>query len=258
MEFITHSSWQYGRNRSILQIYKSNRRAIMTLATSEVVGIAVPTVNGLKKIADATITGKSVKPKYFKVSKDDIPLDPTIEDLTGIWYQADITAYIPVDDNTVHFITDVPPEEASDYGRVVGLYFEDRTLFAISKPKYPFSPALKQRLITEFQYTNATNIMDFSYIPLIELDQYLTILDVSATLGNQILELRKELELLKLARERLFMNDREFRSRIEKLEADVYQLQQNQLALAGSIYNLASIVKKNTEELQRLITGLKL
>ncbi len=222
------------------------------------VGKSILTIKSSYALADASSTGKSIKPKYYKVSNQDLSLDPTLTDISGVWKQADISGYFQVNDNTVEFLVDIPPEQAADYGKTFGLYLEDGTLFMIAKPPYPFPPQLRQTFKIQLIYQQANNLIDFQYIPFYETEQDLAIFDVAMTLGERLQTIRSEIELLKLARERLFANDREFRNRIEKLEADVYQLQKNQIALAASFYNLAAIVQKNTEEIQKIITGLKL
>ncbi|WP_457640476.1 hypothetical protein, partial [Persephonella sp.] len=189
------------------------------------VGQSILTVKGSYALADASSTGKSIKPKFYKVSNQDIALDPTLTDLSGVWKQADISGYFPVNDNTVEFLVDIPPEEASSYGKTFGLYLEDGTLFMIAKPPYPFPPALRQTFKIQLVYNNANNLIDFQYIPFYETEQDLAIFDVSMTFGERLQVVRDEIEKLKLARETLFKNDNEFRQRIEVLEEQVYYLQ---------------------------------
>ncbi len=222
------------------------------------VGQSILTLKGSYALADASSTGKSIRPKFYKVSGNDIALDPTLTDLTGVWKQADISGYFPINDNTVEFLVDIPPEQATSYGKTFGLYLEDGTLFMIAKPPYPFPPQLRQTFKIQLVYNNVNNLVDFQYLPFYETEQDLSIFDVSMTLGNRILTLRQEIEDLKLAKQTLFKNDREFRQRIEQLEEQVYYLQKNQIALATSFYNLAAIVQKNTDEIQKIINGLKL
>ena len=222
------------------------------------VGQSILTVKGSYALADASSTGKSIRPKYYKVSNQDITLDPTLTDISGVWKTADISGYFPINDNTVEFLVDIPPEQATSYGKTFGLYLEDGTLFMIAKPPYPFPPQLRQTFKIQLVYNNVNNLVDFKYLPFYETEQDLAILDVAVTFGERLQVVRQELELLKLARERLFMNDREFRQRIEALEEQVYYLQKNQIALAASFYNLAAIVQRNTEEIQRIINGLKI
>ena len=229
------------------------------------VGQSMLTLKGSYALADASSTGKSIRPKFYKVSNQDIPLDPTLTDLTGVWKQADISGYFPIDENTVEFLVDISPEEASSYGKTFGLYLEDGTLFMIAKPPYPFPPALRQTFKIQLVYNNVNNLVDFQYLPFYETEQDLAIFDVSMTFFERLQIIRQEIEDLKLAKDRLFANDKEQRAyeealtkRIEKLEADVNDLQQNQIALAASFYSLALITQRNTEEIQRILNGLKI
>jgi len=133
------------------------------------VGQSILTVKGSYALADASQTGKSIKPKFYKVSNQDITLDPTLTDISGVWKQADISGYFPVNDNTVEFLVDIPPEEATSYGRTFGLYLEDGTLFMIAKPPYPFPPALRQTFKIQLVYNNANNLIDFRHYRLYSL-----------------------------------------------------------------------------------------
>ncbi|ACO04511.1 MAG TPA: hypothetical protein DEP48_03125 [Persephonella sp.] len=161
------------------------------------VGQSILTVKGSYALADASQTGKSIKPKFYKVSNQDITLDPTLTDISGVWKQADISGYFPVNDNTVEFLVDIPPEEATSYGRTFGLYLEDGTLFMIAKPPYPFPPALRQTFKIQLVYNNANNLIDFQYVPFYETEQDLSILSVSVSLGKLLQQHRNEIEMLK-------------------------------------------------------------
>jgi len=161
------------------------------------VGKSILTIKGSYALADASSTGKSIKPKYYKVSNQDLPLDPTLTDISGVWKQADISGYFPVNDNTVEFLVDIPPEQAADYGKTFGLYLEDGTLFMIAKPPYPFPPALRQTFKIQLVYNNANNLIDFQYIPFYETEQDLAILAVSTYLGEILQTHRQEIEKLK-------------------------------------------------------------
>ncbi len=161
------------------------------------VGQSILTVKGSYALADASSTGKSIKPKFYKVSNQDIPLDPTLTDLTGVWKTADISGYFPINDNTVEFLVDIPPEEATSYGKTFGLYLEDGTLFMIAKPPYPFPPALRQTFKIQLVYEQANNLIDFQYLPFYETEQDLAILSVSTYLGELLQQHRNEIEMLK-------------------------------------------------------------
>ncbi len=229
------------------------------------VGQAILTVRGALALADATRTGRSVKPRYYKVSKNDTNLDPTLTDLSGVWRQADISGYFPISDNTVEFVIDIAPEQAIDYGKTFGLFLDDGTLFMIAKPPYPFPPALRQTLKVQLVYQNVNNIVNFQYIPFYETQQDLMILDNIFTTTQSVETLRKDIELLKLARDRLFANDREVFSAIERIQeniekilSDIETLQTNQIALATNINTLSYILAQNTANISALISSLRL
>lgn len=215
------------------------------------VGEVVLTLQGSYALADAQATGKSIKPKYYKVSNKDITLDPTLRDISGVWKQANISGYVPIDKDTIEFIIDIPPEEATSYGKTFGLYLEEGTLFAIAKPPYPFPPYLRQTFKVQIRYTNISQMTDFQYIPFYETEQSLSLLDAFATLSHLIQNLRQDVEDLKRAKRALFQSSRS----LNELKERVNQLEANQVALAASLYSLALIVQKNTLEIQRLKGG---
>ena len=161
------------------------------------VGQSILTVQGSYALADASSTGKSIRPKFYKVSGNDIALDPTLTDLTGVWKQADISGYFPINNNTVEFLVDIPPEQATGYGKTFGLYLEDGTLFMIAKPPYPFPPQLRQTFKIQLVYNNVNNLVDFQYLPFYETEQDFSILAVSTYLGEILQEHRQEIEMLK-------------------------------------------------------------
>ena len=158
------------------------------------------TLNGLKALTEASSVGRRVKPVYFKVSDADIgDIYPGIDlkDLPSVWYQANISGYIPVNDSTAQFILDIPEEKATHYGKVFGLYLEDGTLFAVAKPPYPFPPLMRQRFRVQFVWQQIESVMNFEDIPFYEFDQDVMRLDILATLGSQIFQNSLEIGLLK-------------------------------------------------------------
>jgi len=101
---------------------------------------------------------------------------------------------------------------------------------------------------------NDTAVIDPKYIPFLEVT-----LDATTTLAERIQILRKEVEDLQLAKERLFANDRETFKDIESLNQIVKEiatkletLNENLLALTASFYNLAYYVLRNTYEIKKL------
>jgi len=130
------------------------------------VGSSIITADGINALANASASGTSVKPKYFKFSNQDLVLDPNLsaEDIVG-WRTQDISLYQTIDSKTVEFVCDVEPTEATDYTRVCGLFLEDGTLFMVAKPPYPFPPSLRQTFKIQMMYDNATDLLEFKYIP---------------------------------------------------------------------------------------------
>ena len=149
------------------------------------VGSSIITADGINALANASASGTSVKPKYFKFSNQNLVLDPNLSasDITG-WRTQDINLYQKVDDRTVEFVCDVAPTEASDYSRVCGLYLDDGTLFMVAKPPYPFPPSLRQTFKIQMVYENATGLLNFQYVPFSEEEQDLSLLNSNCVLGN--------------------------------------------------------------------------
>lgn len=162
------------------------------------VGSSIVTADGINALANASATGTSVKPKYFKFSNQDLVLDPNLSasDLTG-WRTQDINLYQKVDAQTVEFVCDVIPTEAIDYARVCGLYLDDGTLFMVAKPPYPFPPQLRQTFKIQMIYQNIDTLLDFKYLSFDEEEQSLSILDTSISLGLQTMENATQIGLLK-------------------------------------------------------------
>jgi len=94
------------------------------------VGSSIVTADGINALANASASGTSVKPKYFKFSNQDIVLDPNLSasDIVG-WRTQDINLYQTVDESTVEFVCDVEPTEADDYARVWTLFRRWNTLY---------------------------------------------------------------------------------------------------------------------------------
>ena len=163
------------------------------------VGSSIITADGINALANASASGTSVKPKYFKFSNQNLVLDPNLgqSDITG-WRTQDINLYQKVDDKTVEFVCDVAPTEASDYARVCGLYLDDGTLFMVAKPPYPFPPSLRQTFKIQMVYENIDGLLDFKYVAFSQTEQDLSLLNATAVSGNQILKNTLKLEGIKL------------------------------------------------------------
>lgn len=159
------------------------------------VGQSIITANGIKALMDASAVGKKVQPKKFVFSEQEIALDPTITSLSG-WIERDISLYNVLDGDTIEFVCDVPPEEATHYTKTAGLLLEDGTLFMLAKPPFPFPPMLRQTFKIQLRYQNAEQLVDFHYLPHYETEQDLAILQNAAALGGEILENARKIGLI--------------------------------------------------------------
>lgn len=163
------------------------------------IGMSIITAEGINALANASASGTSVKPKYFKFSNQDLVLDPNLSasDINS-WRTQDINLYQKVDEKTVEFVCDVIPTEAIDYSRVCGLYLDDGTLFMVAKPPFPFPPSLRQTFKIQMVYENITGLLDFKYVSFSQTEQDLSLLNSTVVAGNQILENTIKCENLKI------------------------------------------------------------
>jgi len=202
----------------------------------------------------------------FGVSDQKSALDPRRTTPNRILYRGTPEVKAIVDDHTIQYTCRIPAGMNPFLIREIYLFLDDGTLFAIGQPRVyignqlidyiTYTGQTEKPLVVAVAFTNATKILALKNVPVDEFEQYMAILDVSLTLGDRLLTVRQELEDLKLAKDTLFTNDREFRQRIEKLEEDVRTLEENQVALAGSIYLLAHLVQRNALEIERLKGGV--
>jgi len=162
-------------------------------------GSSIITADGINALANASASGTSVKPKYFKFSNQDLVLDPNLgqSDIVG-WRTQDINLYQKVDARTVEFTCDVTPTEAIDYTRVCGLYLDDGTLFMLARPPFAFPPSLRQTFKIQMVYDNASGLLDFKYVVFSETEQDLSLLNATCVSANQILKNTLKLEGIKL------------------------------------------------------------
>ena len=162
------------------------------------VGKTVLTAKGLLTLTDAARLGKKIAPKYFKVSSRDYDLYPGIDlqDLQDVWHQGNISGAFPIDNNTTEFLIDIPPEKAQNFGRTFGLYLEDGTLFLVGKPPYPFAPLMRQTFKMQLVWLNASEIIDFRYIPFYETEQDLSLLDSVSSVALSLFNIQEHLILI--------------------------------------------------------------
>ena len=219
-------------------------------------GKTVITLDGLKALTEASSVGKQIKPAYFKVSDTDIgDIYPGIDvkELPSVWYQADITGYIPVNDSTVQFILDIPQEKATHYGKTYGLYLEDGTLFAVAKPPYPFPPLMRQRFRVQFVWQQIDSVMNFEDIPFYEFDQDVVHLDAVSTISLALFDVQEHLTVLEqfkadyyqfksLASERL-------RNHEERISTNETKLRDHELAILDISASLGNQILRNSLEI---------
>ncbi len=230
-------------------------------------GKTVVTLKGLKALTEASSVGRRVKPVYFKVSDQDIgDIYPGIgiEDLGSVWYQENISGYIPVNDSTVQFILDIPKESATKYGKVFGLYFEDGTLFAVAKPPYYFPPLMRQRLKVQFVWQQIEAVMDFSDIPFYEFDQDVTHLDAVSTIALAIFDIQEHLTLLEQFKADYYRNkprwdehDKKLANHEARISVNELKLEDHELSILEMMGTYGEQILKNSLEIGLLKQYIK-
>ena len=204
------------------------------------VGGSIITADGINALANASATGKSIKPKYFKFSHQDLILDPNLsaKDLIG-WRTQNINLYQTVDEKTVEFVCDVIPTEATDYTRVCGLFLEDGTLFMVAKPPYPFPPTLRQTFKIQMVYENATELLDFKYLSFSETEQDLSVLNTNVQMGLFNLQTQSDLESMKQRADAIYIkgveDKKELTQEIESVQEVAHLEVLNSSATLGNL-----------------------
>jgi len=226
------------------------------------IGSSIITADGINALSNASASGTSVKPKYFKFSNKDLVLDPNLSasDING-WRTQDINLYQKVDSKTVEFVCDVIPTEASDYTRVCGLYLEDGTLFMVAKPPYPFPPSLRQTFKIQMVYENVSDLLDFKYLPFSETEQDLSLLNTNTQLGLFAYEAKEKIEKLKQRADAIYkleVGDKnelessidrvesELKNEIERVENDTH------LDVLNSNATLGNLIFKTREKIEKI------
>jgi len=219
-------------------------------------GKTVITLNGLKALTEASLLGKKVKPVYFKVSDaniEDIYPGIDISDLSSVWYQANISAYIQIDTNTVQFILDIPQESATKYGKIFGLYLEDGTLFAVAKPPYPFAPLMRQRFKVQFVWQQIESVMNFEDIPFYEFDQDIVRLESTSTLALAIFDIQEHLNLLEQFKADYYKNkprwdehDKKISNHEARITVNELKLEDHELAILEMMGAYGEQILKNS------------
>lgn len=215
------------------------------------VGQSILTFSGILALSDALQTGRQVKVKEYKASTQDITLDPHMTTLPQVWKTGNISAYIPVNQNTVEFIVDIPQEEATEFSRAFGLYLENDTLFMLAKPPYPFPPGLRQVMKIQLVFQNATQIINFQYVPFYETEQDLRNLDTSVKVGTEVLRLRTDVEALEDRADSLQLQVSVERAEVENLKQESITAGENILSLLASYYQLAGLYLEHLRTLHQ-------
>lgn len=223
------------------------------------VGQSVLTFRGLMVLTDALQRNRQVKVTQYRASTQDInPLDPNMTTMPSVWKTGNISAYIPVNNNTVEFIIDIPQEEATNYTRSFGLYLEDGTLFMLAKPPYPFPPGLRQVMKIQLVFQNATQIINFQYVPFYETEQDLRVLEATLILSSKMLEVQKDVALLKqrdtaLQQQinTLKIESNEQDRRLTEIEKRTDSIEESMLSLLGSYSLFASLYLETLKEINK-------
>ena len=219
-------------------------------------GKTVITLNGLKALTEASSLGRQVKPVYFKVSDADIgDIYPGIDiaDLPSVWYQANISGYIPVNDSTVQFILDTPPDKAVKYGKTFGLYLEDGILFAVAKPPYPLPPLMRQRLKAQFVWQQIESVMNFEDIPFYEFDQDVAHLDALSTISLALFDVQEHLTVLEQFKADYYRFKSSTYEKLQNHESRIstneVKLQDHELAILDMSATLGNQILQNSLEI---------
>lgn len=139
----------------------------------DVIGGVILTNDGRNALAQAHANGTQVKPKFYRQSEQDLVLDPALSagDIVG-WRTHDIDMVDVENESTVAFKMDCPIEEATDYTRLLGIYLEDGTLYAVAKPAYALPPSVRQVFTPKIAVNQQVELMDFNYLPSEESDAF--------------------------------------------------------------------------------------
>ena len=225
------------------------------------VGESIVTAQGIYALLEANTRGERVKVKSFVFSEDDVDLDPNRDSLSG-WLQKDISLYTILDEHTVEFVCDVAPEEATHYTKTAGLLLEDGTLFMLAKPPFPFPPMLRQTFKIQLRYQNAQELLDFGYLPFYETEQELSILEVAAALGGEVLDLSEQSGNFAMAMADYYAFKEEMYGRVGRVEQESIQnkaqIESLSLALLENSAQQGSQILANAQEIGLIKTHLQL
>ncbi len=169
----------------------------MTIENGNILGESILTQAGVQAYIEASLSpGKKIVPVEFRFTDLEISRKSTHTSMSG-WHTAAITSYTVIDDDTVEYLCDVPPDKATSYCRTAGLFLEDGTLMQLAWPPYPFPPNMHQRFKIQTSYSNASGLTEFKYTDSTETEQDLARLETQAILSEQILKNSMEIGLIK-------------------------------------------------------------
>jgi hypothetical protein len=222
------------------------------------VGQSIITADGINALVEASAKNKTVTPKYFRFSDDDLVLDPSLsaEDIDA-WTTRDISTIKQISGDAAEFVCDVDPEEATHYTRVCGLYLDDGTLFAVAKPPFPFPPGLRQTFKIQISYQNITELMDFSYLPHQEEEQDLRLNNTAAVLGALFGALSDRVRLLSERVEAIWKAHRADKAQLDaalEKKADQTELDEARITMLGTTAVLGNMILDTAAKTRTVIT----
>jgi hypothetical protein len=130
-------------------------------------------------------------PKYFKLSSQEIPLlETTDANNYEYWYQKDIDVYQIIDQDTVEFTCILEMDQNINITKSICLYFdtdlEKDIPFLLGVLINEIQPGSRLVLSIQFKLTNASTLLNFSFITTDKMEEGILSLNNLITLGNQI------------------------------------------------------------------------
>jgi len=132
------------------------------------------TIAGANALANAHANGERIKVISYKQSSQDIALSSalTSADITA-WREKPVDEIQMVNAESVQFKVDCPADQATDYTRILGLYLEDGTLYAVAQPSFPLPPNVRQVFTPVLSVNGQTALLDVSIFTTEESDRFL-------------------------------------------------------------------------------------
>jgi len=223
----------------------------------DVIGGVILVDDGRNALAQAQATGKKIQPKFYRQSEQDLVLDPALSasDIVG-WRAHDIDLVGVENNSTVAFRMDCPIEEATNYTRLLGIYLEDGTLYAVAKPAYALPPSVRQVFIPKVAVNQQIKYMNFNYLPVDVADRQLQQASAVARLGVMIIESKKKMtdffSMLHALSKKLSSVELRLDRRVditkELLKKEVHE---TKLTMMGNTARLGSIMVESNQKLRR-------